>query len=299
MHGALTLGPIMFNWPAARWRDFYAGIADEAPVDRVVIGEVVCSKRLPFIADEHARTIERLQRAGKTVMLSTLALPTLPRERALVDDLLAIPGVLVEANDVSAIARLAGRAHAIGPFINVYNEGTLDYLARAGAVHACLPPELPRQSIAALAAAAHGIGLEVWAFGRVPLAISARCYHARMHGLTKDSCQFVCGQDADGLGVDTLDGEPFLAINGVQTLSHACVNLVEDLDALVADGVTAFRLSPHNIDMVAVARLFRDVLDGGAEPAQVMARLGAIAPFAAFCNGFVRGQPGWKRMTME
>ena len=41
----LTLGPVLFNWPTPMWTDFYARIADEAPVDRVVIGEVVCSKR--------------------------------------------------------------------------------------------------------------------------------------------------------------------------------------------------------------------------------------------------------------
>jgi collagenase-like PrtC family protease len=48
MEMRLTLGPLLFNWPAERWRDFYARIADEAPVDRVVLGEVVCSKRQPF-----------------------------------------------------------------------------------------------------------------------------------------------------------------------------------------------------------------------------------------------------------
>ncbi|HUI94161.1 MAG TPA: U32 family peptidase, partial [Xanthobacteraceae bacterium] len=37
---ALTLGPVLFNWPADRWRDFYVRIADEAPVDRVCVGEV-------------------------------------------------------------------------------------------------------------------------------------------------------------------------------------------------------------------------------------------------------------------
>ena len=42
---ALTLGPLQFNWSAEAFYDFYARIADEAPVDKVVIGELVCSKR--------------------------------------------------------------------------------------------------------------------------------------------------------------------------------------------------------------------------------------------------------------
>src|SRR5215470_11870052 len=46
----LSLGPMLYNWAPERWRDFYFRIADEAPIDTVVIGEIVCSKRLPFIA---------------------------------------------------------------------------------------------------------------------------------------------------------------------------------------------------------------------------------------------------------
>lgn len=186
MTTTLTLGPLMFNWTPERWRDFYARIADEAPVERVCIGEVVCSKRLPFIVDLFAAAAERLQRAGKTVLLSSLALPTLLRERRQVAELLAVPGVLIEINDLSAVSQLAGQPFAVSPLINVYNEGTLAFLKSCGAVHACLPPELPLTAIAALAPLADGVTLEVWAFGRLPLAISARCYHARIQGLAKD-----------------------------------------------------------------------------------------------------------------
>ncbi|MDG2404096.1 MAG: U32 family peptidase, partial [Paracoccaceae bacterium] len=40
----LTLGPIAYHWSAEARRDFYARIADEAPVDEVYLGEVICSK---------------------------------------------------------------------------------------------------------------------------------------------------------------------------------------------------------------------------------------------------------------
>lgn len=43
---ALTLLHVL-HWPADRLADFYRRIADEAPVDRVHIGEVVCGKRMP------------------------------------------------------------------------------------------------------------------------------------------------------------------------------------------------------------------------------------------------------------
>ena len=46
----------------------------------------------------------------------------------------AAESLFVEANDLAGAALLAGRAHALGPFVNVYNEGTLVYLAKRGAV---------------------------------------------------------------------------------------------------------------------------------------------------------------------
>lgn len=289
----LTLGPLLFNWTADRWTDFYARIADEAPVDRVCIGEVVCSKRLPFYIDRIPETVERLERAGKAVVFSSLALVTLKREREMCADL-AVSGE-VEVNDLTMLAHLApGRPFAVGPLVNVYNEGTLEYLAGRGADHVCLPPELPFESLALLAreAATLGLAAEVWAFGRLPLAISGRCYHARVHGLAKDSCQFVCSEDPDGLKVETLDGEDFLAINGVQTLSFTHSNLIGDVDGLCAAGVTSFRLSPHSCDMVAVSRLFRRALDREIDACTALDGLARLMPEATFSNGFLAGTCG-------
>lgn len=289
---ALSLGPVLFHWPPAEWRDFYARMADEAPVDVVYVGEVVCSKRQPFYADVLPDVIERLERGGKTVILSALALPTLERELRYGAGL-AEASQMVEANDVSTIPHLIGRPHAIGPLVSVYNEAAARALIERGARRIALPPELPMASIAAIANATAGEAeIEVWAFGRVPLAISARCYHARLHGRTKDSCQFVCENDRDGLRVDTLDAERFLAINGVQTLSHTYCNLILEAKPLAGIGVSALRLSPHTCDMVAVARVFRDVLDGLCAPSPALERLRTIAPDAAFSNGFVRGMNG-------
>lgn len=287
----LTLGPLLFNWPAATWRDFYFRIADEAPIDHVCIGEIVCSRRQPLLGDEVADVIERLERGGKAILLSSLALPTLDRElRA--DRALLESTHMIEANDVSMLHAVASRPHAVGPLVNVYNEHTARFLATRGAVRICLPPELPQRSIAAIAQAAAGVATEVWGFGRTPLAISARCYHARLNGRTKDSCQFACEQDPDGMDVATVDDQRFLAINGVQTLSHTYCCLLKELSGLAQIGVASVRLSPHTFDMVAIARLYRDVLDGRAEAEAATAALHALCPGATFSNGFVHGDVG-------
>jgi collagenase-like PrtC family protease len=286
-----TVGPNPFFWDAASWRDFYARVADEAPVDRVVLGELVCSKRLPFYQAEIPAAVERLQAAGKAVALTSFALVTLPRERRQTAEL-AAAGLEVEVNDLTALALLPeGAAFSVGPLVNVYNEGTLGWLATRGARRICLPPELPPGPLGVLAGASP-VPVEVWGWGRLPLAISARCYHARLHERAKDSCQFVCDRDPDGRAVDTLDGQKFLAVNGVQTLSASCASAAHALPALRAAGVTALRLSPQAEGFVTVCGLFRDFADGRIDAAEFDARARPLAPGGAFCDGFLTGDAG-------
>jgi collagenase-like PrtC family protease len=289
----LSLGPVLYNWAPERWRDFYFRIADEAPVDVVSVGEIVCSKRSSFFAEHLPAVVERLRQAGKQVMLGSLILVSQRRERRQTEELAAVEDVLVEVNDLTCLKALAGRPHAIGPFVNVYNEASAAFHAGRGATRVCLPPELPLSSVAAIAAAIQDLTIEVFAFGRVPLAISARCYHARVHKLAKDNCRFVCEKDPDGLTLNTLEQQNFLNINGVQTLSHTCANLLGDVAALREAGVRSLRLSPQDCDMVEVIRIFRDVSDRREDPGSGGRRLAATYPDVPFSNGFLTGEAGY------
>lgn len=291
----LTVGPVLFNWPTQRWADFYNRIADEAPVDRVCVGEVVCSKRSPFRDDAIASVIERLQRGGKEVALATLALPTMPREIAAIREAVD-SGYLIEANDMTTVHLLDGRPHIVGPFMNVYNEDNLGMHVAFGAKRVCLPPELSLEAIHTIAAGASAV--EVFAFGRAPLAISARCYHARAHGLQKDACQFVCERDPDGMGAQTIDGVPFLAVNGVQTLGHTVVAAVRQTNALSEAGVVSLRLSPHDCDMVAVAGTFRDLADGRIDPDAALAALARLPLPGPLSDGYLRGRAGAREIEL-
>ena len=290
MSAELTLGPVLSHWAPERLRDFYFRIADEAPLDTVYLGEVVWSKRAPLVEPYFAEVAERLAKSGKAVVRSTLALVMNERELAMIRG--AADGPLtVEANDVSCISLMRRRPYVIGPLINVYNEGTLGYLAHTGAVRACLPAELPAASLAALARAG-AAEIEVQVFGRLPLAISARCYHARSRDLTRDGCRFVCGEDPDGMAVSSLDDEPIFALNGPQTLSSTYCNLLGALDEMTGAGVRAFRLWPQACDMVAVAVVFRDVLAGRIDAAEGEARLAELAGGVPFSNGFYHAAVG-------
>ena len=120
----LTLGPVLYNWSAERLTDFYAHIADEADVDRVHLGEVVCGKRAPFTDAIWPEVIERLEAAGKEVVISLLALPSNVRERKILTEL-AGDDRLVEINDVTG---LAVRAASLDAEVSSLSGGNLQKL---------------------------------------------------------------------------------------------------------------------------------------------------------------------------
>lgn len=292
----LTLGPIMYHWSADTRRDFYARIADEAPLDEVYLGEVICSKRAPFHESGLPEIIERLERGGKKVVLSSLAEVMLKRERKATEELAAVESCETEINNAAGLFSRGQRPHRIGPFMNAYNEATIAWMAGHGATHVCLPTELPAQSIAVAAHVARslGMGVEVQVFGRASLAVSARCYHARAHGRTKDNCQFVCELDADGMALRTVDDQPILRVNGIQTQSESYVFLLAEMAQLAADGVSHLRLMPQAVNMVAVSQTFRDVLDGVTALEEAEASLRDLCQSAPFSNGFYYARAGYK-----
>lgn len=289
----LTIGPNQFFWKADEWLALYTELA-HAPVDRVVLGELVCSKRLPFYQNKIPAAIDTLINAGKQVALTSLALVTLKRERKMTAELGDL-GVEVEVNDLTALAHLPqGTPFSVGPLVNVYNEGTLAWLAKRGATRICLPPELPLASVETLArvAADLGVTIEVWGHGRLPLAISGRCYHARLHGRTKDNCQFACEDDPDGMDLETRDGQPFLAVNGVQTLSDTHASVAYQIEALQTAGVGALRLSPQSGDFAGLATLYRQRMSGELDGDALVAALHTQHPDIRLSDGFLTGAYG-------
>ncbi len=288
----LSLGPILYFWDRDTVLDFYQRAADSA-ADIVYLGETVCSKRRALRSDDWLDIAGRLEAAGKQVVLSTLTLIEAESELGAMRRLCENGRFAVEANDMGAVNLLAGRAHFItGPHLNVYNAGTLDLLAQAGARRWVLPLELGREELTALQAARPaGMETEVFVFGRLPLAFSARCFTARAHNLAKDDCGFRCADYADGMLLSTQEGKPFLTLNGIQTQSAETCNLVTELAEMQRLGVDVARISPQSRGTFEIVDIFRAVLDGALEPDAARARLAAHAPYAS-CNGYWYGRPG-------
>jgi collagenase-like PrtC family protease len=90
----------------------------------------------------------------------------------------------------------------------------------------------------------------------------------------------------------TIDGRDFLAINGIQTLSHSYVNLCGEIDDLIAMGVGHLRLMPHSADMIAIAAIFADHIAGRVDVPETRARLDTLPIPAPFSNGFWHGVAG-------
>lgn len=288
---SLSLGPLLFNWPADRIRDFYRRIADEAPINDVYLGEVVCGKRQPLLQGALADAAERLESAGLRIIWSTYALPATPRERRLTAELAQGNGLL-EANDMSAILDRSPAPFVAGPLLNIYSGPAAAELVGRGCVRICPNIELSLAAISSISRDCPGVEIELFGFGRAPLAISGRCAQARFAGLHKDSCRYVCDQHPDGMTVSTFEEAPFLAVNGVQTLSHGVQTIDVPVTALRAAGVTNVRLSPHAMDMVAVSRAFRDYLDGAISHDELQHRLRVAGPPGPLVSGYLHGAPG-------
>ncbi|WP_457674274.1 U32 family peptidase [Thiolapillus sp.] len=290
----LSLGPVQYYWSREDLQDFYRQVA-EMPVDIVYLGETVCSKRRLFRYDDWLETARMLRDAGKEVVLSTMALLEAESELKTMRRICANGEFPVEANDMAAVQLLseAGLPFSTGPTVNIYNAATLGVLADAGLTRWVLPVELGRDTLAAiLEDAPEGVETEVFAWGRIPLAMSARCYTARAYDLPKDDCQYRCLDHADGLTLRTREGEPFLAINGIQTQSALTCNLISEVGPMREMGVDVLRISPQAHHMDRVVQAFADALAGSGDSVD----LERLMPVGG-CDGYWHGEAGMSRQA--
>ncbi len=287
----LSLGPVQYHWSKEKMLDFYRMI-ESTPVDIVYLGETVCSKRRSFRHQDWIEVAERLQAAGKEVVLSTLALLEADSELGYVRKLCNNGKFTIEANDMSEVQMLAGKTHFIGgASLNIYNPRTLSKLVGLGMTRWVMPVELSKSVLAGFQKEMPaGIESEVFGWGRLPLAYSARCYTARAHELSKDDCGNCCIDYPDGLMLSTREDESFLVINGIQTQSAKVHSLVHELNDRTT-GPDILRISPQSKHIARVISLFDQVRGGTLGATETSHELEPFAP-VALCDGYWHGEAG-------
>ncbi len=292
MSPRISLGPVLYYWPKDRLLEFYEEIM-QSPVDIVYLGETICSKRRLMRTQDWQDLARRLQKAGKEVILSTLALIEAGSELSAARGLCEQREFMVEANDMGAVQMLAGKGQFVtGHSVNIYNHRTLDLFASLGVKRWVMPVELSRDTLSdILEQKTQSLETEVFAFGRLPLAYSARCYTARAHQLPKDDCQFYCLDYPDGLLLSTREDKSFLTLNGIQTQSASTFNLIADMDAIRNMDIDVLRISPQFQQTPAIIQLFDDVIRGNCSVAQAQQKTSALAG-SEICDGYWYGKPG-------
>jgi collagenase-like PrtC family protease len=294
----LALGPILYYWQREALFDFYEQIADAA-VDIVYLGETVCSKRHNFRPDDWFEVAQKLADAGKEVVLSTQALIESESDLKTLRRLAENGNFIVETNDMGAVRLMSGKQFVVGPHINTYNTQTLSLLAELGAKRWVMPVEMSQSMLSdMLAGKPQGMETEVFAYGRLPLAFSARCFTARHYNLPKDDCQFRCLDHANGLTLKTREGQSFLALNGIQTQSSSIYNLVAELENMQQAGVDVVRISPQPNHIGNIIDVFYRRLQGKLSAAEAAQQMESLMPDEP-CDGYWHARAGIQQVGLS
>ena len=293
----LSLGPVLYYWTREALLGFYANLP-HSRLATIYLGEVVCGRRLAMRPADWLGLARDLAQTGVEVVLSTQALIESELDLRAVRDIAENGEFLVEANDMGAVRLLAGRVRFVaGPHLNVYNPQTLAWLAELGACRWVMPVELGRDALALLQRDRPAdVQTEVFAYGRLPLAFSARCFTARHYNLSKDDCQYRCLEHPDGMPLATREGQPFLALNGLQTQSAQVYDLSRALPQMRELGVDVVRLSAQSAHMNGIIDAYHRALEGGLSGSDLDAALASHRP-ADHCDGYWYGKPGIEHLA--
>ena len=286
----VSLGPVLFFWPKQKIYDFYEEMLT-TPVDIIYLGETVCSKRRELSTAEWLELGNHLAQSGKEVVISSMALLMAESEISTLRTICNNGALRVEANDMSAVHLLLEQKlpFICGPTTNIYNGRTLQLMHKKGALRWVMPVELSGTCLKSILAQARDLGFadqietEVFSYGHLPLAFSARCFTARYRELPKDDCRFACLDYPEGVQVKSQEQQELFNLNGIQTQSAYIYNLLGQVPEMRDMGVDIVRISPRATDTKTVIERFVAATQG---------MLNEVPLVEAACNGYWFAKPG-------
>ncbi len=248
-----SLGPAQFFWPKQDVEQFYQK-AKASSADIIYLGETVCSKRRELRDKDWLALAQELSTSGKEIVISTMTLLESPAELQVLKRLCNNGELLVEANDLSAVQIMSELKlpFVVGPAINCYNLATLNVLLKQGMSRWVMPVELSGDWLKQLLIEAEQANIrdkfsaEVFSWGYMPLAYSARCFTARSENKPKDDCQYCCIKYPQGRRMNSREGERVFVLNGIQTMSGYQYNLINEVVDMQTMGVDVVRISPDS-----------------------------------------------------
>ncbi|PKH01019.1 U32 family peptidase [Psychromonas sp. MB-3u-54] len=279
----LALGPLLYYWEKQTVETFYQqALTSEA--DIIYLGETVCSKRRELKTRDWINLAKQLADAKKEVVLSSMALLEAPSEIKILRQICENGLFKVEANDLGAVQILAENKvpFVCGPAINCYNASVIKLLINKGMQRWVMPVELSRDWLIKILAECTQLGIreqfevELFAHGHIPLAYSARCFTARSENKAKDDCKLCCIKYPVGRPATTQEDQQVFVLNGIQTQSGYCYNLLNDVPSMQGL-VDIIRVSPSGTESFTSLQDYRAAVNGTGSPIQLASKE---------CNGF-------------
>ena len=284
-----ALGPLLYCWNKADTDAFYQQAA-QSDADIIYLGESVCSKRRELKFADWFELAKAVAGQDKQVVLSTLALIQSPSELTELKRYIDNGEFIIEANDLGAVqmAKENNLPFVAGPALNCYNAYTLNVLLGQGMTRWCMPVELSKQWLSNLLAQCDTLGIrdkfevEVFSYGHLPLAYSARCFTARSENRAKDECDTCCLNYPTGRLTYSQEEQKVFVLNGIQTQSGYCYNLGNHRQEMIGL-VDIVRLSPQGNETLEMLSRFKNNEQGQA-PITVQK--------GVECNGYWLALPG-------
>lgn len=279
----LALGPLLYYWEKQTVETFYQqALSSEA--DIIYLGETVCSKRRELKTGDWINLAKALADSNKEIVLSSMALLEAPSEIKILRQICENGLFKVEANDLGAVQILAENKvpFVCGPAINCYNASVIKLLINKGMQRWVMPVELSRDWLIKILDDCEQLGIrdqfevELFSHGHLPLAYSARCFTARSENKAKDDCELCCIKYPTGRPVTTQEDQQVFVLNGIQTQSGYCYNLLNDLPSM-RGLVDIIRISPNGTESLTSLKDYRAAINGEGSPIQLAGKE---------CNGF-------------